>query len=99
MGTLFGLEHTHPQNEDLKLLVTAYNPSELLIIESLLQDAEIPFLIKERGTGNALKIIAGFSMFGTDIYVHKDHFETAGELLTALPEPEEEEVIEEEEEA
>lgn len=28
-----------------------------------------------------MKIIAGFSMFGTDIYVHKEDLEVAAELL------------------
>ena len=88
MDKLFGLEHTHSQNEDLKLLVTAYSQPELLVITSMLQDAEIPYLLRERGAGNYLKVLAGFSVFGTDVYVHRDDFDTAGELLTALPEEE-----------
>ena len=99
MDTLFGLDHTHPQNKDLKLLVTAFSQPELLVIESLLRDAEIPFLAKERGTGSSLKIIAGYSVFGTDIYVHKDQFDLASELLTAVPMPDSEETVAEEEEA
>lgn len=89
MDGFFGLEHTHPQNKDLVLLTTAYSQPELLIIQSILKDAEIPFLAKERGTGNSMKIIAGYSVFGTDIYVLRDHLETAAELLSAVPEHEE----------
>ena len=83
MDGFFGLEHTHPQNDKLALLTTAYSQPELLIIQSILTDAEIPFLTKERGTGNSMKIIAGYSMFGTDIYVLRDQLELASELLSA----------------
>ena len=89
MDGFFGLNHTHPQNEDLELLTTAYSQPELLVIESILRDAEIPFLAKERGTGNSMRIIAGYSMFGTDIYVLRDQLALAEELLSAIPENEE----------
>ena len=81
MDSFFGLDHTHPQNEDLELLTTVYNPSELLIVQSILKDAEIPFLLKERGSGNSMKIIAGFSVFGTDIYVLREQLELAEQLI------------------
>ncbi len=89
MDRIFGLDHSHPQNKDLELLVTVYSQPELLIVQSILSDAEIPFLIKERGTGSSMKIITGFSVFGTDIYVLRDQLELATELLSAIPEEEE----------
>ena len=91
MDTFFGLEHTHPQNEDLELLCTVYNPSELLIVQSILKDAEIPYLAKERGSGNSMKIIAGFSVFGTDLYVLREHLALAEELIAPPEEIEESE--------
>jgi hypothetical protein len=89
MDTFFGLDHTHPQNEDLVLLTTVYDPSALMIVESILKDAEIPFLAKERGTGNSMKIIAGFSVFGTDLYVLREHLETAEALIAPADDGEE----------
>lgn len=97
MDRIFGLDHSHPQYEELELLTTVYNQPELLIVQGLLTDAEIPFLIKERGTGSSMKIITGFSIFGTDVYVLRDQLELATELLSALPEEEEVPVETEEE--
>ncbi len=82
MDRFFGLDHTHPQNEDLVLLTTVYDRSALPIIQSILDDAEIPYLAKERGTGNSMKIIAGFSVFGTDLYVRPEQLELAAALIT-----------------
>ena len=95
MDRLFGLDHSHPQNEDLELLTTVYSQPELLVVQSILTDAEIPFLVKERGTGNTMKIIAGFSVFGSDVYVLREQLDTAAALLSAVPEAEEEPLEEE----
>ena len=53
-----------------------------MILESILQDAEIPYLKKERGSGTSVKVIAGFSVFGTDLFVRKEQLELARELIT-----------------
>ena len=95
MDRLFGLDHSQPQNEDLELLTTVYSQPELLVVQSILTDAEIPFLVKERGTGNTMKIIAGFSVFGSDVYVLREQLDTAAALLSAVPEAEEEPLEEE----
>ncbi len=82
MDQFFGLDHTHPQNDDLALLTTVYDPSALLILQGILKDAEIPYLARERGSGNSVKIIAGFSVFGTDLYVRREQLELAQALIT-----------------
>lgn len=81
MNSLFGLDRVSPHDESLALLTTVYDPSLLMILESILRDAEIPYLKKERGSGNSVKIIAGFSMFGTDLFVLKEQLELARELI------------------
>ena len=96
MDFLFGLDQISAHSEKLALLVTAYDPSHLLIVESILQDAEIPYLKKERGSGTSVKIIAGFSIFGTDVFVLKEHLETALALITP-PEENDGEIDSEEE--
>ncbi len=82
MDFLFGLERPVPHDEALAHLTTVYDPSLLPILESILKDAEIPYLKKERGSGSSVKIITGFSLFGTDLFVLKEHYETALALIT-----------------
>lgn len=94
---LFGLDRVSHHDDELALLTTVYDNTLLSVFESILRDAEIPYLIKERGSGSAVKIITGFSMFGTDLFVRKEHLELATELITP-PEGEEGEEEEETEE-
>ena len=77
MDRIFGLDEVSAHDEGQELLMTVYNPSELAVVESILADAEIPYLKKDRGAGGSMKIIAGYSVFGTDIFVLSEHLETA----------------------
>lgn len=95
MDSFFGLDRVSPHDENLELLTTVYDAPSQAIVEGILRDAEIPYLAKSRGSGTAVKVITGFSMFGTDIFVLREHLETALELITP---PEEIEELEEEEE-
>ncbi len=82
MDALFGLDRAAKAEEGLALVTTVYDRAQLMIVESILRDAEIPFLAKERGSGTAVKVITGYSMFGTDIFVPESLLEVAEELLT-----------------
>ena len=83
MDRLFGLDH--PANDKtLTHLCTFHDPVSLSIAEELLQDAEIPFLKKERGSGGAVRLIVGFQSFGTDLFVRPEDAERASEALTPL---------------
>ena len=84
MDRFFGLNKTNSPMEGLALLCTVANNIQQAIVESILNGAEIPFLIKERGSGSAVKIITGFSMFGTDFYVSEENFEEASELVSGI---------------
>ena len=99
MDKIFGLDKVSSHSEELELLTTAYDPTYLAIVESILTDAQIPYLKKDRGSGAAVRVIMGYSMFGTDVFVLKEHFETASALI-ATPDDEivESEEIEEGEE-
>lgn len=96
MDSLFGLDRISPHDDSLELLTTVYDTAQQMIVESILRDAEIPYLAKTRGSGTAVKVITGFSMFGTDIFVLREHLELALELITP---PEEIEEIDEDEES
>lgn len=97
MDSLFGLERVSAHDDTLELLTTIYDRAQRMIVESILQDANIPYLAKERGSGSMVKVIAGYSMFGTDIFVRREQLELATELI-ALPTLPEEDMPEEEEE-
>lgn len=94
MDNLFGLDKISAHDKDLELLTTAYDPTYLAIVESILSDAKIPYLKKDRGSGAAVRVIMGYSMFGTDVFVLKEHLETAAALIT-MPDEEQSEEIEE----
>ena len=84
MDFLFGLDKSNPPLKDLELLTTVNDRIYQAMLESVLSDNEIPYLSKERGSGAAVKVITGFSMFGTDIFVLKKDIERAKELLELL---------------
>ncbi len=84
MDRFFGLDKTQESKDGPVLLCTAINNIQQAIVESILRGAEIPYLIKERGSGSAVKIIAGFSMFGTDFYVNEEQFDEASELVSIV---------------
>ena len=84
MDFLFGLDKSNPPMKDLELLVTVNDRIDQSIVESVLTDNEVPFISKERGSGAAVKVITGFSLFGTDIFVLKTDLERAAELLEQL---------------
>ena len=97
MSDLFGLDRVSPHDGDLELLTTVYDNTLLPVVESILRDAEIPYLIKERGTGGVMKVFMGFSMMGSDIFVKREDLETATALITPSDEIEESDVAEESE--
>lgn len=79
---LFGLDKPSHCEEGTALLTTVRDNVGLAVVRSLLDGAEIPYIIKERGSGSSVKIIVGFSMFGTDIFVPESRLEEALALIT-----------------
>ena len=80
---LFGLDGPAKYDENLELLTTVYDNVELSILRSILEGENIPYMIRERGSGSSVRIITGFSMFGTDIFVPKAIADQAKEILEA----------------
>lgn len=83
---IFGLEKDHriPEGENVSLLTTVHDVVLLGMVRGLLEDADIPYLVKERATGSAMRILTGFSMYGTDIFVPTSALETAQELISGF---------------
>lgn len=89
MDSLFGFDKVSPHDDCSELLTTVHDSVELSIVRSLLDEEKIPYLIKERGSGSSVRIIAGYSMFGTDIFVPSAAAESAKALLEAYRNAEE----------
>jgi hypothetical protein len=98
---LFGLEKPEKTPDETGvLLTTAHGNEELAAIEALLRSAEIPYRLSDRGAGGVVRVISGYTMYGTDVYVREQDVETAQELLTPvdeqMPVDEVDEIFEEE---
>ena len=79
----FGLDKP-ASDENLVLLRTFHDDVSVTMAKEVLRDEEIPFVKKDRGSGSAVRIITGFSMFGTDILVAPEDLEKATALMEAL---------------
>ena len=79
----FGLDQ--PANADnLALLRTFHDDVSVTMAEQVLNDEGILFVKKDRGTGAAVRIITGYSMYGTDLFVAPDDLEKATALMESL---------------
>ncbi len=79
----FGLDK--PASEgDLSLLRSFHDDVSLTMAEQVLRDEGILFVKKDRGSGAAVRIVTGFSMYGTDLLVAPDDLARARELMAVL---------------
>lgn len=71
------------KNKDLELVVLkAINDEyELNLTKSLLEDNNIPFIVKDYGSGGYMRIIGGSSMYRTEILVEESMFGEAKAIL------------------
>ena len=83
MDRFFGLDKAAKADKGTVLLTTVHDEVEKNLLCGILEEEKIPFLVKDRGSGEAVRILAGFSMFGCDIYVPEELFDQANELLEA----------------
>ncbi len=83
MMDLFGLDKAHAPTKDAVLLTTVHDEVEKNLICGILEEEQIPYLAKDRGTGEVARIISGYSLFGCDIFVPAALAEKATELLDA----------------
>lgn len=79
-------KNNEQENPDIELvnLKTTNNNYEISLIEGILNDNSIPYILKEKESGSYMKIIGGFSLYGTDILVEKNDFERANELILEI---------------
>lgn len=86
MFDMFGLEKDHKiaYGDEVVHLTTVYDLAILGMVRGLLEAADIPYLVHERATGSAMRIMTGFSLYGTDIFVPKAAEETARDLIAGI---------------
>ncbi len=98
LDKLFGFDHpSQPNDAANELLITVHGNEELAAVEALLRSAEIPYRLMDRGAGGVVRVISGYTMYGTDVFVRPEDIETARELLTPVDVDEESELEETEE--
>ena len=79
---LFGLDRVVPQADDVSAhLTTVYGNTEQAALEALLRGNDVPYRICERGAGGVVRVIAGYNMYGSDVFVHPDDLERAKALI------------------
>lgn len=82
---IFGLDHITPHNEATSaLLLTVHGSEELAAVEALLRAAELPYRICDRGAGSAVRVFAGYTIYGTDVFVRPEDLDTAQALLAPI---------------
>ena len=81
MDKFFGLDNPAKVDKDIAFLTTTHDDVEKNIICGILEEENIPFLAKDRGAGEAVRVVTGYSMYGCDIFVPGDLFEKANALL------------------
>ena len=97
---LFGLDRVTPHNpETTAHLITVSGNEELAAVEALLRGADIAYRLCDRGAGGVVRVISGYTLYGTDVFVRPDDLETAKELLTPVDTDEESAEEQTEEEA
>ena len=88
-NSFFGLDEISAHDPGQAYLCTVYDPMELQMILGILDGADIPFLVKDRGAGGVSRIIMGYSLCGTDIFVPETALDAAEALITPVCEGEE----------
>ena len=98
LDKLFGLDKSHKisEGDEVDLLITTFDQGELAVVRSILEAENIPYLARERGSGSMVKIVTGFTMYGTDVFVPKAALERAQDLLENLENFDESQVADEE---
>lgn len=83
---LFGLEKPHKisDGDEISHLTTVYDVAVLGIIRGMLEDEQIPYLMRDRGVGQVVRMVTGITGYGIDVYVPTDAYETAKALIAGI---------------
>lgn len=72
-------------NIELVLLRSVNSDFELNMIKSLLEENEIPYIVRDHGVGGYMRIVTGSSsIFGAEILVEKSQLEQSLDILNEI---------------
>lgn len=74
----------HDRDDEMVLFKTVHDDVELALIKNILDEKQIPCHLKDLGISGYIRIIAGFSIYGTEIYVRESDFEKAMEAIGGI---------------
>lgn len=69
---------------NLRKLRSVTNEIELGMIKEILEDNNIPYILKDKGSGAYMRIITGSSPFSTEIMVEESKFDKANKILESI---------------
>lgn len=69
---------------NLQLLISSNDKYIINQVQAVLNDNNIPFIQKDHETGGYMRIIGNNSLYQTDIFVGKNNFLLAKELINFL---------------
>lgn len=69
---------------NLRKLRSVTNEIELGMIKEILEDNNIPYILKDKGSGAYMRIITGSSPFSTEIMVEESEFDKANKILETI---------------
>lgn len=69
------------ENDDYALLITAQDNSEAAVIESILRNARIPYVTREKDSESWMRVMMGYNIFGEDFFVPARLLDDAAALL------------------
>ena len=88
---LFGHDRVAPHDpETTAHLITVSGNEELAAVEAMLRSAEIAYRICDRGAGSVVRVISGYTLYGTDVFVRPEDVEDAKALLAPVDAAEDE---------
>lgn len=71
-------------NVNIVKLKSISNEVELSMIKEILDDNNVPYVVKDYGSGGYMRIISGGSMQETDVMIDKSDLERAKYLLESI---------------
>ena len=75
--------HKITDGDEVELLMTVNDEAILSIVRGMLEEENIPYLVRERN-GAAMTLIVGFAMCGADIFVPAEALAKAKELIAGI---------------
>lgn len=71
-------------NLQLVILKTVHNNFELDMTKALLDENNIPYIVRDNGIGGYMRVISGSSIYGMDILVDESVYEKSKDIIEQI---------------